>query len=359
MTDHPTPEQLRRFLEGGPETAAAFLRAVMAGEDTEHLSETDAAAYVRGDLAPADREVADTHLDGCPPCAEDVADLRALMPARRRTLLPLAAAAAVAVIAAAAWMAMRPTPIANRPRPAGSRRYVSRENERSASLRENERSAGPRENDRSAGFQPAESARLHAMTRPAESAGHPEWRALVDAAAAAGRVAEPAVLAELRPPAGTLREAGAHPTAGGLSPAGAVVEEDRPRFTWKGVRGASSYRVIVFSSGAEVARGDRLSATTWQPAAPFPRGALYEWQVIAATPRGEIVLPPPAAPRALFRILSGAAAGEIGEAKRQRPNDHLLLGLLYAREGVVDRAEEELRGYPALQRSVAGWRASR
>jgi hypothetical protein len=186
-------------------------------------------------------------------------------------------------------------------------------------------------------------------------AERPEWKALVNGAMATQSIPPPDILRDLRPSPGSLRAAHATPATGALAPAGVVVESDRPRFSWAPVEGARTYQVIVFSHGSEVARSEPLDVTSWQPSVPLTRGGMYEWQVIASTPHGDVVLPPPEARRALIGILSAEAEREIAEAKRERPDDRLLLALLYARAGVADRAEEELRAYAAANpRSPAG-----
>ena len=198
------------------------------------------------------------------------------------------------------------------------------------------------------------------------AAERPEWRALVTAALDQGRIDQPSVLHELRPSAGSLRAAeSAQQPDNALSPAGSVTESDRPLFRWKPMASARHYRLLLFSRGAEVMHSEPLTTTEWQPASPLQRGGVYEWQVIALTTHGDIVLPPPNAPRALFGVMTAAAADEIADARRERPGDTLLTGLLYARAGVIGRAEDELRAYAAghpspsadsLLRCVEQWR---
>ena len=199
----------------------------------------------------------------------------------------------------------------------------------------------------------------HRPPSPAAPAAVPsartDWNAITRAALASGDIIEPGILRELRLAPSSLRSSAPQSASGALRPTGLVVESDRPRFSWNAVEGATSYRLLLAVRGRGVARSAALPINEWQPPAPLVRGAVYEWQVIASTPRGEIVLPPPDAPRALFAVLSAPVAEEIAAAKGERPNDSLLLGLLYARAGVVDRAEDLLRPYPALHRRVAAW----
>ncbi len=195
----------------------------------------------------------------------------------------------------------------------------------------------------------------HPISVATVHAERPEWNALVETALANQRIAPPDILRDLRPAPGSLR-AGAREarTSGALDPAGVVIESDRPHFSWAAVGGAKTYRVIVYGHGSEVARSERLHVTSWQSSVPLLRGEMYEWQVIASTPHGDVVLPPPEARRVLIRILSDDAAREIAAATRERPDDRLLLGLLYANAGVADRAADELRVYAAANpRSVA------
>jgi hypothetical protein len=48
---------------------------------------------------------------------------------------------------------------------------------------------------------------------------------------------------------------------------------------------------------------------------------------------------------AVFRLLDRRAHDDLVEARRRFPEDHLLLGVLYARYGIRDRAREELTRY--------------
>jgi len=57
---------------------------------------------------------------------------------------------------------------------------------------------------------------------------------------------------------------------------------------------------------------------------------------------GTSIIPAPPAPQAMFRVLDEPSAREIAEARIRFPNDHLLLGILYARAGVQQSAAEEL-----------------
>jgi len=98
-----------------------------------------------------------------------------------------------------------------------------------------------------------------------------------------------------------------------------------------------------------VIESPRLHVNQWI-ASPgsLERGVTYTWDVrVLARDGSEKVFPAPPASPAKFRVMTDRDATELEAARTRFPNDHLLLGLLYARSGVGDRAQEELRRYAA------------
>lgn len=184
----------------------------------------------------------------------------------------------------------------------------------------------------------------------------PAWARLMENI----ELTKPAVLAELRPPKDALRGEHVSTTASRFTPAGAVVESSRPRFTWPATSGAS-YVVSIFDRDEEIAHSPRLSQATWTPARDLPRGRTYTWQVEMTPPGGKpTILPAPPAPPAMFRLLDAASASELHRARATHPDDHLLLGVLYARAGLTAEATRELaraKGPEAerLLREVREW----
>lgn len=154
----------------------------------------------------------------------------------------------------------------------------------------------------------------------------------------------PAILAQLRSGRPTmLRGTPAPESFRLLAPLGTVVLSDRPSFRWTALPGAVSYQVAIYDmSYGEVARSPELSITEWQPTVPLHRGAIYSWQVEAKRDGVNLHAPVPPAPEARFAVLSEDATRRIDEARRAHAS-HLQLGLLYAHEGVVDLAVEELK----------------
>jgi anti-sigma factor RsiW len=187
------------------------------------------------------------------------------------------------------------------------------------------------------------------------------WHELVDDALRDG-IRMPPVLRELAPSGVVLR--GAEATRMQLSPRGTVVEETQPSFTWRAVPDAR-YRVTIFDDGREVAASPALTATRWQPERALARGRMYAWQLQVITPKQRELFPGAAEGPATVRVLDDTAAAELQEARRRAGSDHLLLGVLAARAGLVARAESELSlaaqtepRASALLDTVRGWRSA-
>lgn len=316
---HVTPGELQAFRRGGLpprrvaavarhlETCAACARvareqaAATAWIDAIDVAEEhiDAAAYVDGTLDDA----AEEHLASCAVCREDVDDLRELARPRRKSpatrWLPFAAAIAV-VVAGAAYL-NRETPPVTPPRPH------------------------------------APVVRTAPPPPPPVTYANPAWAALVRDARERGVVPLPD-LSPIRPAAEMYRGSAGPGGDGVFLPSREVVESTRPRFTWPEQK-KGPYVVSVFANGDRVAQSGSLRRAGWQPERDLPRGAVVTWQVEA----DGAILPAPPDPPAMFRIATRGEAAELDAARHAHPNDHLLLGLLYARHGILGRAEEELQ----------------
>jgi hypothetical protein len=127
-----------------------------------------------------------------------------------------------------------------------------------------------------------------------------------------------------------------------LQPTGRVIAEVRPELSWT-ARDSATYTVYVYDGEREIARSATLRETRWTPPRALPRGRLLTWQVEAA--RGESIetLPRPPAPPAVFRIVSEEEWRDVARAREAHPGDDLLLGILYARAGMLDEAGDALR----------------
>jgi anti-sigma factor RsiW len=133
-----------------------------------------------------------------------------------------------------------------------------------------------------------------------------------------------------------------------IEPAGKILLSDRPVFKWTRLVGADGYVVEIYDAQFKlISSSPMLTDLSWAPP-QLPRGQTYSWQVKATGGGQEFIAPHPTAPQAKFRILDQAAASEIARARRDYASSHLLLGLLYARAGLIDEAEREFR---ALQKA--------
>lgn len=172
------------------------------------------------------------------------------------------------------------------------------------------------------------------------------WSSLVAEAVAARRIQPPEFLHELRGTPDELRGRSSAPSEARLAPAGVVVVSDRPHFTWTAT--AKHALVSVFDGEKRVARSGLLDVSEWIPPQPLPRGRTYQWQVEL---RGDLhgggshIIPAPPDPPAAFRIVDDTSFRDLTEAQRDRPGDHLLLGILYARAGAQEEAAKELVTY--------------
>lgn len=288
------------------------VRAIEVQVEEEHPDlETELFPYAEGTL-PADHAAAiEEHLSHCRRCREDVEDARGLAAPRSssapRVLAawlwkPLAVAAAAGV---AIFFLMRNPVPAPDPAPGLTVSIVP------------PAPVPP---------QPARYARA-------------EWETLVRDARAGAPLVLPATLTALHGRNYELR--GSSSTGPKLEPAGVVVETARPAFQWTAPNNARSV-VTIFAGEDEVARSGELSAHTWTPKSDLPRGVLYTWQVELNAGDDIVIVPSPPAPPARFLVLDAATLAALDEARRAHGDDPLLLGLLYARAGLVSDARETL-----------------
>ncbi|HYC88176.1 MAG TPA: hypothetical protein VEO54_03120 [Thermoanaerobaculia bacterium] len=284
-------------------TDPAALRAALRPDPAEpaHLDpETELIPYACGTADAATREIVETHAEACASCRADLRDLETLRAVMRPRRMPrIALAAAAAAIAIALLLVL----FANRPAPRALPSHPT--------------------------------VAVHPPPPPPAYA-RPEWEPLVQEARRTGTLRFPPDLARLRGESNALRGAGGAPAAE-LAPAGIVVDDTRPRFTWPERRGAT-YVVSLYENDEEIAHSPALAAPEWRPERELRRGRTYAWQVEVRRGDALEVLPPPTAPEARFRIAGEDEHRQIEEAKRAHPDDHLLHAVLYARAGLEAEA---------------------
>jgi len=373
-------EQCRRLVESALNNDAMKLYADLATEAAAgpHLSFDQSAAYVDGLLTGEERRTIEDHLASCAQCAPLTADLRAfrneIAPELGREYRPRRAAERVA--ARAGWrdraMVALPAPFLKIPRwiygamvlsllaVAGwivmSKRtppqivHTSPAHTPSPSI--NLGSPTPelapalvRLNDGGASLTLDARGRLTGVDQwPSE------YRRMAEDALSNQRAPRSPLLAGLSRPGSSLM--GGDDEGRGfavIEPAGKVLLTDRPAFKWTRLDGAEGYVVEVYDARFKlVSSSPSLTDVNWT-SPQLARGQVYSWQVKAIRGGQEFsIAPRPTAPQAKFRILDRTAAAEIARARRDYGSSHLLLGLLYARAGLLAEAEQEFR---ALQKA--------
>lgn len=188
---------------------------------------------------------------------------------------------------------------------------------------------------------PAESAAQSVRERDSESLAS-KYRDMIEDARAGKLIISP-ILQKLHGRAGNLMNDSAQEVSSLQTyPVGEVIEAVRPVFRWEPLKGASGYVITVFDpSYNEVAKSESVEATAWTMPRALERGVIYSW-TLSATKDGQIIrMPAPSQPESKFKILGRSEAEELKRVKKKYPSDHLLLGALYARAGLLNKAELE------------------
>lgn len=123
-------------------------------------------------------------------------------------------------------------------------------------------------------------------------------------------------------------------------PSATAVDDVRPELRWPSSEGAR-FVVSVTAEGEEVAGSGTLTKSRWRTP-QLRRGTMYRWQVYVERGEESLVIPAPPAPPAIFRVLSQREHDELTKAIAEAGGDRLLLGLTYARAGLVEDARREL-----------------
>lgn len=320
---------------------AALQAEAQSGWPAEEPGYETVAAYVDGALDDVGRELFEARLQDDPQLQAEVADLQVLrarlarpvprvVPFRARVLLPLsglAAAAALILALLATWRPagpVQPSPLQaqlSTPLPLAPERLRLADGGGAVVLR------GDGSLEGLPGL-PAESARA------------------VAAALGDGRLELPAHLSGLQGRQGVLM-GGPAPAARlrVLSPQGVNVRAARPEFRWQPLSGARAHVVSIFSEDlTPVLRSPELpgAAASWRAGADLPRGRSYVWQVAALIGEERQVAPAPPEPEARFRVLGAEDARGLERELGAAGDSRLARGVLLARAGVLDEAEQAL-----------------
>ena len=128
------------------------------------------------------------------------------------------------------------------------------------------------------------------------------------------------------------------------NPVATAVESATPTFRWNAVEGAENYTVTIYDAGSKkVLTSGPVLESIWRADSALERGRTYSWQVRAIKEGREVLMPPPAAPEAKFRIIEQNKLQEIQLARKSNSKSYLVLGVLYAEVGMLDESERELK----------------
>jgi hypothetical protein len=177
-----------------------------------------------------------------------------------------------------------------------------------------------------------------------------QYQQLISSTFSEGKLVTPAELTALRGRAGSMMGGGSAERFDLIEPVGEIVFSERPSLRWQALSGAESYEVTIFEPAnhfSEVAKSPSLTQTGWTVNRTLGRGRIYSWQVTATKDGNQITSPPPQTAEARFKVLDKAQADEIDRVRAAYPRHHLILGLLFARAGLLTQANQELRALSA------------
>jgi hypothetical protein len=288
-----------------------------------HPDHAELTTYVDGAAGPAEREIVESHAEDCGMCRVDLADLAALRRHRPRSAWRVAITAAAAAGLAAVMFLQRSDDV---PAPLAAPSPVVATTATTATTATATTSAPAPE--------------------PRPRYENAEWERLVGAAIASATLPFPR---DVGTQPDVLR--GSTPDAASkVSPAGVVLVETRPRFSWPERTGAT-YVVSVFDGDRQIVQSEPLAQTHWIPSRPLPRGRTYVWQVQVTRDGAREIVPAPPAPPATFRIVSHRVHDDLATALRLHPEDHLLYAVLTARAGLREEAIDALHRASADERT--------
>ena len=339
--------------------------AVAVDLSTRHLDYGSFESIVNGTIDPVEKEIATVHLDRCESCSDELGDLMAL---RRELISPDVAEAAASengiserigaffrspyfvpalglVLLGAiglGWFALRSAPepeqvlvpvVSETPFTNNDLTQVTPE----GSANENSKADTPVVTSLNDG-----SRKIELDSNGTISGVSSQFEDRVRRALTKQELAIPANVRQLRGMPGVLMSGGSQSVPFAIvSPIGKAIETTNPRFTWKPLAGAESYRVEVYDEGFNlVAASPAVKSTVWQADVPLPRGKVYAWQATAFKNGEQVKSPVRPAPEAKFKVIDAVSAEGIAAAKRNG-RSHLVLGVLYAEAGMLTEAEGE------------------
>ena len=132
-----------------------------------------------------------------------------------------------------------------------------------------------------------------------------------------------------------------------IAPVGTVTRNTRPTLRWQSLTGATSYTVAILDGSYNViTTSPPLTTTSWTPTVALNRGRIYSWQVTSSKEGKQQVSPAAPEPEARFKVLDKATVDELISVEKASKS-HLVRGTMYARAGLLNEAEQEIRALVA------------
>jgi hypothetical protein len=155
-------------------------------------------------------------------------------------------------------------------------------------------------------------------------------------------------------PAGLLRGDAIRPVLQLETPVATAALTAQPEFRWRALPTVDWYEVAVFDSHfSPVVESGHLTAATWRCTTPLDPGKEYLWQVTTSIGGRKSLSPAPSESEARFVVLAEPESSRLAAVAAKYPDDHVLLGVLYARGGALEEARQIWKD-PQTGKPVAG-----
>jgi hypothetical protein len=328
-------------------------------KDSDHLKYEQTEAYIDETLDEVDQEIVESHLEVCSRCEADATELKSFKNSlqfehaqrkplvRKRFSIPLQLAALAVVMVIAVWISTqslrnrisdldnRVTQLQNENQKLRNDYQTAQERLRLAQRQSSNAAIVTTLIDGTNQITLDSEGRLNGFASLSDSLTNTVKSVLLNA-----KLDLPPVLVRLTLTPGEQRSLPQQKTGiVPLSPVATVVREQRPQFRWTPFAEQTVYNVTIYDMDFhEVMKSGELQTTTWTPGTSLERGRIYIWNV-SAVKEGETIAS--SAPGAKFQVLEQDKAEELERAEQQSGGSHLLLGILYAQNGLLTESKKE------------------
>ena len=345
--------------------------------------------FIDREIAEAEREIVESHIQNCSFCARAVRELREFsdglklreiekdsagvpvsshsggsLPRRFAGGNPgylFFSAVAILILGFGGWLLWRQTETkifvaenqmtASAPKGAGNENSFNQSTDSSPAnpaVKENESPVAPPEDNSTNKKPESVGGKIPESKQPEDerllAALPADFRARFQNALQTQEIKLPAFIADLRENINLRSESrsGKNIT---LSPDGQAVKDTRPTFNWKKFAAAGeAYVVTIFDANYNrIAVSPNLRDTQWRSNGILERGKVYGWEIKTEKSADSY--------SARFRVLDENAIERLKKIEKAASNSPLARGIGYASEGLLSEAErefqKEIRNYPS------------